>query len=80
MPATVAHLLGPDQGEVVQLLALGVRFMIDGEATGGAFSLVEHHSRPGRWAPPSTPTIARTSTPSCSRDVSGSTSARRSWR
>jgi quercetin dioxygenase-like cupin family protein len=42
MPATVDHLLGPDQGEVVQLLALGVRFMIDGERTGGAFSLVEH--------------------------------------
>jgi quercetin dioxygenase-like cupin family protein len=42
MPATVAHLLGPDQGQVVQLLALGVRFMIDGERTGGAFSLVEH--------------------------------------
>ena len=42
MPAAVARLLGPDQGEVVHLLALGVRFMIDGEATGGAFSLVEH--------------------------------------
>jgi quercetin dioxygenase-like cupin family protein len=42
MPAAVAHLLGPDQGQVVHLLALGVRFMIDGERTGGAFSLVEH--------------------------------------
>jgi quercetin dioxygenase-like cupin family protein len=42
MPTAVARLLGPDQGEVVDLLALGVRFMIDGEATGGAFSLVEH--------------------------------------
>ena len=40
--AAVGHLLAPDQGEVVQLLALGVRFLIDGEATGGAFSLVEH--------------------------------------
>ena len=40
--AAVGHLLGPDQGEVVRLLALGVRFMIDGERTGGAFSLVEH--------------------------------------
>ena len=36
------HLLGPDQGEAVRLLDLGVRFMIDGERTGGAFSLVEH--------------------------------------
>lgn len=41
-PAAVGHLLGPDQGEVVYLLALGVRFMINGETTGGAFSLVEH--------------------------------------
>jgi quercetin dioxygenase-like cupin family protein len=42
MQTAVGHLLGPDQGEVVHLLALGVRFMIDGERTGGAFSLVEH--------------------------------------
>jgi quercetin dioxygenase-like cupin family protein len=40
--AAVGHLLGPDQGEAVHLLALGVRFLIDGEVTGGAFSLVEH--------------------------------------
>jgi quercetin dioxygenase-like cupin family protein len=40
--AAVGRLLAPDQGEVVQLLALGVRFLIDGEGTGGAFSLVEH--------------------------------------
>jgi quercetin dioxygenase-like cupin family protein len=40
---TVApRVLGPNQGETVHLLALGVRFMIDGETTGGAFSLVEH--------------------------------------
>jgi quercetin dioxygenase-like cupin family protein len=42
MQAAVGHLLGPDEGEVVYLLALGVRFMIAGEMTGGAFSLVEH--------------------------------------
>ena len=35
-------LLGPGDGEFVHLLALGVRFMIDGDATRGAFSLVEH--------------------------------------
>jgi quercetin dioxygenase-like cupin family protein len=40
--AAAGHLLGPDQGEAVNLLALGVRFLIDGERTGGAFSLVEH--------------------------------------
>jgi quercetin dioxygenase-like cupin family protein len=42
MPAVVDHLLGPDQGEVVHLSDLGVRFLIDGERTDGAFSLVEH--------------------------------------
>ena len=36
------HTLDPNEGESVQLLALGVRFMIGGERTGGAFSLVEH--------------------------------------
>ena len=44
--AAAGHLLGPDQGEVVHLLALGVRFLIDGEVTGGAFSLVEHPLAP----------------------------------
>ena len=42
MQAAVDHRLGPSDGEAVRLLALGVRFMIDGETTGGAFSLVEH--------------------------------------
>jgi len=42
MAATTQHVLGPGEGERVNLLALGVRFMIDGARTGGAFSLVEH--------------------------------------
>jgi quercetin dioxygenase-like cupin family protein len=43
MEATsVRHVLGPNEGEAVHLLKLGVRFMIDGETTDGAFSLVEH--------------------------------------
>lgn len=42
MPTAVRHVLGPEQGEAVNLLALGVRFMIEGEMTGGRFSLVEH--------------------------------------
>src|SRR5919201_763827 len=42
MHATVRHVLGPQEGESVNLFALGVRFMIDGDATGGWFSLVEH--------------------------------------
>ncbi len=42
MRTAVRHVLGPDEGEAVRLMALGVRFMIDGETTNGAFSLVEH--------------------------------------
>lgn len=42
MQAAVRPVLGPAEGEVVHLLALGVRFMIEGESTGGRFSLVEH--------------------------------------
>lgn len=42
MQAPAGHLLGPGEGEAVRLLALGVRFMIDGPSTGGRFSLVEH--------------------------------------
>jgi quercetin dioxygenase-like cupin family protein len=42
MKTAVRHVLGSEEGEVVRLLALGVRFMIEGETTGGAFSLVEH--------------------------------------
>jgi quercetin dioxygenase-like cupin family protein len=42
MQAAVRRKLGPAEGEVVHLLALGVRFMIEGESTGGRFSLVEH--------------------------------------
>jgi quercetin dioxygenase-like cupin family protein len=42
MEATAPRVLGPSEGELVHLLALGVRFMIDDEATGGSFSLVEH--------------------------------------
>jgi len=41
-PSRIRHVLGPDEGDLVHLRALGVRFMIDGETTGGAFSLVEH--------------------------------------
>lgn len=34
--------LRASEGDSVRLLALGVRFLIDGQATGGRFSLVEH--------------------------------------
>jgi hypothetical protein len=36
MQATAPGLVGPDEGEFVHLLALGVRFMIDGEQTSCA--------------------------------------------
>jgi quercetin dioxygenase-like cupin family protein len=42
VPTATRHVLGPAEGESVNLLKLGVRFMIEGEETGGAFSLVEH--------------------------------------
>jgi quercetin dioxygenase-like cupin family protein len=42
MLAAAPRVLGSAEGKVVKLLALGVRFMIDGATTGGAFSLVEH--------------------------------------
>jgi quercetin dioxygenase-like cupin family protein len=42
METAIRHVLEADAGERVNLLALGVRFMIDGDATGDAFSLVEH--------------------------------------
>jgi len=42
MQSAVRYVLGPREGELVHLYALGVRFMVEGETTGGAFSLVEH--------------------------------------
>lgn len=46
MPSAVRHTLGPAEGEMVHLYALGVRFMIEGASTGGRFSLVEHPMPP----------------------------------
>lgn len=42
MQAPARHTLGPDEGQLVRLRAMGVRFMIDGATTEGRFSLVEH--------------------------------------
>jgi quercetin dioxygenase-like cupin family protein len=44
--------LGPQDGESVQVGALGVRFMVDGEAAGGGFSMVEHPIAPRSLASP----------------------------
>ena len=35
METAVRNVLGPDEGQFVNLLALGVRFMIDGKTTNG---------------------------------------------
>src|SRR3954452_1439940 len=42
MQATTQLLLGADEGDTVNLFALGVRYMVESEATDGRFSLVEH--------------------------------------
>jgi mannose-6-phosphate isomerase-like protein (cupin superfamily) len=42
MQGAHARVLGPAEGKAGFLGSIGVRFMIDGDATGGGFSLVEH--------------------------------------
>jgi len=42
MQTTTTHALGPAEGKTGFLGSIGVRFMLDGETTGGGFSLVEH--------------------------------------
>jgi quercetin dioxygenase-like cupin family protein len=41
-----ARVLGPHDGKSGMLGAIGVRFMIDGDESGGGFSLVEHPMPP----------------------------------
>jgi quercetin dioxygenase-like cupin family protein len=41
-----AKILGPADGDAGFLTAMGVRFMVSGDETGGGFALVEH------WMPP----------------------------
>ncbi len=48
----MAKILGPGDGELVDLGGLGVRFMIDGETAGGGFALVEHPIAPRTLAAP----------------------------
>jgi mannose-6-phosphate isomerase-like protein (cupin superfamily) len=42
MQTTSARVIGPADGKAGFLGSIGVRFMLDGETTGGGFSLVEH--------------------------------------
>ena len=46
------RIVGPEDGGFVDLGGLGIRFMIDGEETGGQFSLVEHPLEPRALAGP----------------------------
>lgn len=53
MAATTSNsVLGPTDGESVDLGGLGVRFMIDSARAGGGFSLVEHPIAPRTLAAP----------------------------
>jgi hypothetical protein len=65
--------LSPDEGEMVLMGGLGVRFMIGGDQSGGGFALVEHPIAPRVLAPRCTRTSTKTSTPTCSKARSAST-------
>ncbi len=52
MEATAAKILGPADGTAVVLRAIGVRFMVGGDESGGGFSLVEHPMPPRALAAP----------------------------
>src|SRR3954451_10038914 len=52
MATTMAKVLGPTDGASGSLGAIGVRFMIGGDASGGGFSLVEHPMAPRGVAAP----------------------------
>ena len=49
---TAAKVLGPRDGRAGSLGSMGVRFMIDGDDSGGGFSLVEHPMPPRSLAAP----------------------------
>jgi quercetin dioxygenase-like cupin family protein len=52
MDATTAKVLGPTEGKSGFLGSIGVRCMIDGDESGGGFSLVEHPMPPRALAAP----------------------------
>jgi quercetin dioxygenase-like cupin family protein len=52
MEATAAKVVGPKDGRLGFLGSIGARFMIDGEETGGGFSLLEHPMSPRALAAP----------------------------
>ena len=52
MEATTAKIVGPTDGKAAVLRAIGVRFMVGGDESGGGFSLVEHPMPPRALAAP----------------------------
>jgi mannose-6-phosphate isomerase-like protein (cupin superfamily) len=52
MPTTSPTVIGPTDGRLIPLAAIGVRFMIPGADTGERFSLVEHPMPPRALAAP----------------------------
>lgn len=48
----MAKVVGPNDGKAGSLGSIGVRFMIDGDESGGGFSLVEHPMPPRALAAP----------------------------
>ncbi len=52
MKSTQAKVLGPADGRSGQLGAIGVRFMVSAEESGGGFALVEHPMAPRALAAP----------------------------
>jgi len=52
MKKTAARLVGPRDGKAGFLGSIGVRFLIDGDEAGQAFSLVEHPMSPRALAAP----------------------------
>ena len=52
MDAVRPRVIGPQDGRSGMLGSIGVRFMVDGEDSGGGFSLVEHPMPPRKLAAP----------------------------
>ena len=52
MDTAAARILGPNDGKAGMLASIGVRFMVDGDESGGGFSLVEHPMPPHALAAP----------------------------
>jgi mannose-6-phosphate isomerase-like protein (cupin superfamily) len=52
MQTTSTRVVGPTDGKAGFLGSIGVRFMLDGEKSGGGFSLVEHPMSPRALAAP----------------------------